>query len=69
VDDDPLVVPAHEPLDLLHQVVSRVEIARRGHVLHEAVVELDKEEVELRNERVLVVARVADQGDAFGVAR
>ena len=60
IHHDPLVVPAHQ---LLHFGKRRF-----GHLVDELVVELKHRTVQLRDDHILVIAFVADQG-ALGRAR
>src|SRR5829696_2470509 len=63
VHDDPLVVPADQPLGLFEQVVAG---QRRGgrHVVDNLVVELQHGQVQLGDQQVLVVAGIAEQRPA-----
>ena len=67
--DDPLVVPAHEPLCLPQEVRGGPPGLVGGEVVDDPVVKLDEEQVQLRDDEVLVVARVAEQRAALLVAR
>ena len=65
VDDGPLVVPARQPArGLEHPFLTH---ALRPCVIDELVVELDDRLMELDDDQVLVVARVADDGPAIAV--
>lgn len=70
VENEPLVVPRHQPPRLLEQVSSA---GREMWVLlqqsHEAVVQLRKRDVHLRDEEVFVVAIVDDDRSAMWRAR
>src|SRR5215211_2652952 len=59
VEHDPVVVAQQKPARLLE---AELELVR------DAVVEAREQQVQLRDDRVLVVARVADQGDELVVA-
>jgi hypothetical protein len=67
VEHDPLVVPAHDGLRLLEPPHRR--IGRVGDLVDHPVVELQEQEVQLRDDGVLVVARIADQRPTQPVAR
>ena len=69
VDHDPLVVPAHHPLRLLEAASSPLSAGSPRARGRRPVVEPDEQQVQLRDDQVLVVARVADQRPALLVAR
>ena len=66
--DDPLVMPAHQLLRLPEQLRPRETVALAD-VLDDPVVEADEQQVQLREDQVLVVARVAGERAALCVAR
>ena len=69
VDDDPLVVPAHDPLGGLEGVLAATLQARiRGDEVNHFVVELQHRQLPLADEGVLVVARITDQRGVLAVA-
>lgn len=68
VRDRPLVMPADPALRLLEQVVTG-EPGLREDLLHHSIVEPQKRGVQLGDDEVLVVARIADDGPALAVAR
>ena len=69
VDDHPLVVPACQPLrPLEHFIVVGAAVARL-HIVDRGVVEQQERGVQPGEHQVLVVARVADDRHAFGIAR
>ena len=66
--DDPLVMPAHEPLGTVKDAVGVGHALGRDR-LYDFVVELQQREVQLRDDQVLIVSRVADQCGVLAVAR
>ncbi len=64
---DPLVVPARDPLRLLEQRHA-LELLVLARAIDDLVVEADEQQLQLRDDDVLVVARVADQRAALLVA-
>ena len=68
MDDDPLVVPAGQPLGLFKKLISGKPLLG-AYLIDEPVVQLQEREVKLRDDSVLVVTRVADQRPALLVAR
>ena len=68
--DHPLVVPAHQPLRRLEPRLAAAHQRRIGlDQVDDLVVELQHGQLQLRDERVLVVARVAEQRRLLLVAR
>jgi hypothetical protein len=65
VDHDPLVVPPHDPLRLFE--ARNAVRAASGLRRVDLVVELQHQQVKLRDDDVLVVARIADQRAPLGV--
>jgi hypothetical protein len=69
VEDEPLVMPAHHPLGLGEKLLGGVAGPQVGlDVGHHPVVEAHDGQVELGDDEVLVVARVAGDGDVLAVA-
>ena len=70
-DDDPLVVPAHDLARLARSSSSLVERSRSvvAELVDDLVVKADEQQVQLRDDEVLVVAGVADQRAPLRVAR
>lgn len=68
MDDDPLVVPPDEPLRLLEDPIRRRYSFVRQSV-DDLVVETYDGQLELRDNDILVVTGIANQGRALAVAR
>lgn len=69
VDDGPLVVPADDPLCLAEELTAGETCALLTDMLDDLVVEAYEQQVQLRDDQVLVVARIADQRDLVVVSR
>jgi hypothetical protein len=70
VQDEPLVVPAHHPPGLHEDLLWGVAGAEVDlDVSHHPVVEAQEGQLELGDDQVLVVARIADQGDVLAWGR
>lgn len=68
VRDDPLVVPAHDPLRLVEDLLT-LHLCLLGDVVDDLVVKVDEQQMKLRDDEVLVVSGVTDQGPALAVSR
>src|SRR5215217_3147286 len=68
VQDYPLIMPADKPLGLIEGLVG-VRDALIQHPIDDCVVKLQKCQVELGDDQVLVVAGIADEGGVLAVPR
>lgn len=62
-----MVVPGHDPARFLEDLARR--LARRRELIADLVVKLQHRKMGLRDEKVLVVAVIADQRKPLGIAR
>ena len=65
VDDDPLVVPAHQALCLSENLCARHSLSPQ--VVDDRIVKFEEGQVQLRNNEVDIVSRVANQGTPLPV--
>lgn len=69
VQDHPLIMPAHDALRLGERLAKVGELQLPGDVVDDRVVEAQEAEMQLRDDQVLVIARIADQRHRLTVPR
>ena len=71
MQDDPLVMPGHDLAGILENPVGRRILVCRllGQRIGDGIMEGQQRDLHLRNQHVHVLARIADQGGAFLIAR